>query len=109
MTYNNFNNNFTQTYSPSTIPLIFVNGIEGAKSYILSGLNQTVYLKDNSSDLLFIKYSDNTGMIYFKTYHLVEDNPEKENPKYISEDYFNSTINELKRDIERLAKEKVDK
>ena len=50
----------------------YVNGIEDAKAYII-GANQTVYLRDNNSDLLFVKTADNQGRYSMKAYHLRED------------------------------------
>ena len=50
-----------QTQQQTTyLPLTFVNGIEGAKAFIV-GANQTIYLKDSDSNILFEKKADNQG------------------------------------------------
>lgn len=56
---------------PTYTPLVFVNGIEGAKKYIVQP-NTTIYLKDNDSDKLFIKYCDAQGRSMLRIYDLVE-------------------------------------
>lgn len=81
MNYNNYNNPYNQypytmyganNYQPqyaqpqpqqmqtNYLPLTFVNGIEGAKAFIV-GANQTVYLKDSDSNVLFEKRADSQG------------------------------------------------
>lgn len=57
----------------SYIPLTFVNGIEGAKAYIVSP-NSTIYLRDSDSDKIYIKSSDAQGRLMMRTYRLVEVN-----------------------------------
>ena len=52
------------------IPLTFVNGIEGAKSYIVAP-NQTVYLRDSDADIIYIKTADSQGRYNLKAYNLV--------------------------------------
>lgn len=52
------------------IPLTFVNGIEGAKSYIVAP-NQTVYLRDSDADIIYIKTADPQGRYILKSYNLV--------------------------------------
>lgn len=52
------------------IPLTFVNGIEGAKSYIVAP-NQTVYLRDSDAEIIYIKTADSQGRYNLKAYNLV--------------------------------------
>ena len=56
---------------PTYTPLVFVNGVEGAKAYIVQP-NSTIYLRDSDSDKLFIKYCDAQGRSTLRTYALVE-------------------------------------
>ena len=58
----NFVNNQFQAVAPQTnyLPLTFVNGVEGAKAFIVQP-NQTIYLKDSDSNLLFEKRADSQG------------------------------------------------
>ena len=81
MNYNNYNNPYNQypyavynqqpqypqqyqqmqqPQQTNYLPLTFVNGIEGAKAFIV-GANQPVYLKDSDSNILFEKKADNQG------------------------------------------------
>lgn len=46
-------------------------GIEAARMYPMTP-NQTVYLKDEQSNLLFERKTDSNGLFSFKTYQLVE-------------------------------------
>lgn len=70
----------------STIPLTFVNGIEGAKAYIVPP-NSTIYLRDSDSDMLFIKSSDPMGRSYLKTYKLEEIDENMTSRTFKQEDY----------------------
>ena len=51
-----------QMSQPQTtyLPLTFVNGVEGAKAFIV-GANQIIYLKDSDSNILFEKKADAQG------------------------------------------------
>lgn len=51
------------------LPLTFVNGIEGAKAFIV-GANQIIYLKDSDSNILFEKKADNQGKYTLTAYRL---------------------------------------
>lgn len=80
MNYNPYNqypyNNYQyqqqpQMTQPQTtyLPLTFVNGIEGAKAFIV-GANQVVYLKDSDSNLMFEKRADSQGKYTLIAYEL---------------------------------------
>ena len=64
-----------QPQQPQTsyLPLSFVNGIIGAKAFIVMP-NQTVFLKDSDegSNLLFEKSADSNGKYTLKAYQLTE-------------------------------------
>lgn len=65
--YNNYNP-YGQQYP--YVPLTFVNGIEGAKAYIVAP-NQTVYLRDSDADIIYIKTADPQGRYMLKAYNMV--------------------------------------
>ena len=86
----------------SFIPLTFVNGIEGAKAYIVSP-NSTIYLRDSDSDKIFIKSSDAQGRLMLRTYRLVEVNENE--PKQPAQDLSSfATKDDLKEIKERIDK-----
>ena len=60
-----------QTQQPQTsyLPLTFVNGVEGAKAFIV-GARQIVYLKDSDSNILFEKKADEQGKYTLTAYEL---------------------------------------
>lgn len=80
---NNYNNPYNQypytnnVYQPqyqqpqqtTYLPLTFVNGIEGAKAFIV-GANQTVYLKDSDSNILYEKRADQQGRYTLTAYEM---------------------------------------
>ena len=69
--YTNQNYQQPQYQQPQTnyLPLTFVNGIEGAKAFIVHP-NQTFYLKDSDSNLLFEKKADAQGKYTIIAYEL---------------------------------------
>lgn len=80
MNYNNPYNNYpyaAYNQQPQTtyLPLTFVSGIEGAKAFIV-GANQTVYLKDSDSNVLYEKKADAQGRYTLIAYELnkIENN-----------------------------------
>ena len=56
-------------------PLTYVNGIEGAKAYIVAP-NQIVYLKDSDSNTLFEKKADAQGKYSLSAFELTAINIE---------------------------------
>ena len=98
------------------LPLTFVNGIEGAKAFIV-GANQTIYLKDSDSNILFEKKADNQGKYTITAFELkpIElANIGKENKteqiNYITfEDFkkyelkFEKSLEDLKKQVEKLG------
>lgn len=121
MNYNNYNNPYNQypytnmpyqqQYQQTTyLPLTFVNGIEGAKAFIV-GANQTVYLKDSDSDMLYEKHADSQGRYSIKAYKLQEAElgKPKAETSYVTIEMFNRTIEELKAQLGGLNDESIDK
>ena len=51
-------------------PLTYVNGIEGAKAFIVNA-GQTIYLMDSDSNTLFVKTADTQGRYDLKSFNLV--------------------------------------
>lgn len=78
--YNPYNNYPYAAYNQQPqqttyLPLTFVSGIEGAKAFIV-GANQTVYLKDSDSNILYEKKADAQGRYTLIAYELnkIENN-----------------------------------
>lgn len=121
---NNYNS-YQQPQAPQTPqqnyhPLTFVNGIEGAKSFIVNP-NQVVYLKDSDSDLFFEKRADAQGKYTLTAFHLIPVNNEnkaknnidlsnyatKNDLNLLSSD-FNDRIKKLSEQLELLANKKEE-
>lgn len=51
------------------IPMIYTNGVIGAKAYILAP-NSTIFLKDSESNMIFMKKSDNEGKCTLSAYEM---------------------------------------
>ncbi len=60
-----------QQIQTNYLPLTFVNGVEGAKAFIVHP-NQTIYLKDSDSDLLFEKKADSQGKYTINAFKLTQ-------------------------------------
>lgn len=62
---------YQQMQQPQTtyLPLTFVNGVEGAKAFIV-GANQIIYLKDSDSNILFEKKADAQGRYTLTAFEL---------------------------------------
>ena len=61
-----------QIQQPNIIPMTYVNGLEGAKSYWM-GTNSIAYLRDNNDDsVLYEKKTDAVGKYYIKGFKLTE-------------------------------------
>ena len=95
-------------------PLTFVNGIEGAKSYIIPA-NATIYLRDSDSNKIYIKSCDNEGKCTIKSFEMVDvdeniggnektQNLAKFEPNnYISRDEFLTYGKDIESRIEALS------
>ena len=61
----------TQQQTPQTnyLQLTFINGIEGAKAFIVAP-NQTIYLKDSDSNILYEKKADAQGRYTLTAFEL---------------------------------------
>ena len=146
MNYNNYNNPYNQypyavynqqpqypqqyqqmqqPQQTNYLPLTFVNGIEGAKAFIV-GANQTVYLKDSDSNILFEKKADNQGKYSINAFELKQidinnigkvkttENDELKDFVKISdlnalETLFDSKLDKLSSRIEKLARNGITK
>lgn len=111
MNYNNpYGYNQFPMYQQQTtyLPLTFVNGIEGAKAFIV-GANQTVYLKDSDSDMLYEKRADAQGRYSLVAYRLQLVDNNKTEPAYVTMDVFTKTIEELKSQLGGINHESTTK
>lgn len=74
----------TQQQAPLTnyLQLTFINGIEGAKAFIVAP-NQTIYLKDSDSNILYEKKADAQGRYTLTAFELkpVEINAQTQQTK----------------------------
>lgn len=69
-------------------PLTYVNGIEGAKAFIVNA-GQTVYLMDSDSNTLFVKSADMQGRYEIKSFNLIQsglDNNRQTPTNYITKE-----------------------
>lgn len=105
--YSNFNqaNSFSQSgnnYSDKRI--IWVNGIEGAKGYMLEPNQQVIMLDSEYQDRAYIKTSDALGrynIIYLKIQEVSEDDLKNGSKRdidfsnYITRDEFNAFVEKI--------------
>jgi hypothetical protein len=98
----------------------YVNGIEGAKAFILPPNTQKLLL-DSDNAFFYIKTTDAQGKPSVRRFRYIdvdaeENQPKKEEPKveYATLEQFgqlsdtlNDTINDLRKDIEKLKKSQV--
>lgn len=88
------------------LPLTFVNGIEGAKAFIVNP-NQTYYLIDDDSNTLYVKSSDNLGKPSLRAYSIRPlDTFDKPIQQYNNENLI--TKKELN-DLQLLLETKINK
>ena len=67
--YNQYPYSQPQPQQTNYLPLTFVSGIEGAKAFIVAP-NQTVYLKDSDSNILYEKKADAQGRYSLTAYEM---------------------------------------
>lgn len=109
--FNNFNPTFqTPIYQPYTRPqvnqYVFVNGIEGAKSYQVMP-NQTMLLMDSDNPICYMKQADNLGKSILRYFKLEEIDEAKTKELIETKPKENIIEYALKSDIEGINK-KVD-
>lgn len=95
-----------QVQQPTYTPLTFVNGIEGAKAYIVAP-NSTIYLRDSDSDKIFIKSSDPQGRLTLRTYRLIEDNNELSKTTFATRDELKTLEDKIAKLQSMLEEKKV--
>jgi hypothetical protein len=109
----------TQQQTPMTnyLQLTFINGIEGAKAFIVAP-NQTIYLKDSDSNILYEKKADAQGRYTLTAFELkpVEINtptaPVKTEYATTSDlnalkSFFTEQVNILSSEIKKAVKSEV--
>ena len=67
--YQQYNYNQYTQQQTNYLPLTFISGIEGAKAFIVAP-NQTVYLKDSDSNILYEKKADAQGRYSLTAFEL---------------------------------------
>ena len=83
-----------QSQAPSNNGITFVNGIEGAKGYMLPP-NNTVILMDSDNLKFYIKSTDAVGMASIKSYRFEEEVdkvPTREEEIYVRKEDINTYI-----------------
>ncbi len=97
----------TQKY----LPLTFVNGIEGAKAFIVNP-NQTYYLIDDDSNTLYVKSADNLGKPSLKTFKIkaveYDEQGHIKEEMYATKEELNSFVNSFSSRLNNLT-EKIEK
>ena len=113
MNYNNpyFNPYQNYQYSqPQTnyLPLTFISGIEGAKAFIVAP-NQTVYLKDSDSNILYEKKADSQGRYSLTAYEMkpiTESNKQQVDYATINDlEALKERLNILSSEVQKLTRE----
>lgn len=92
----NYNQSYNQNYNPTTNQLTgfeFVNGIEEARKYIVNP-NKTMYLKDLSSNMIFIKKCDNQGRYTLQVYEMNEINQDQ-TTEFVKKADFNALVSSV--------------
>lgn len=106
----NTNYPYGQYQQPQTSTYAFVNGVEGAKSYMVSP-NQSVMLMDSEQPLCYMKTTNSIGQGTVRYFKLIEINESDArnmtsptikalNENYVTKEDFNS----LKTQIDELVK-----
>lgn len=86
-----YNNNLpAQTQSSS---ITFVNGLEGAKGYMLAP-NSTIILMDSDSSKFYIKATDGVGMATIKCYTFQEETVASDKDIYVKKSEINKYIDD---------------
>ena len=80
----------------------FVNGIEGAKSYIMQP-NQTVLLMDSDSPMCYMKQSNNVGQASIRSFKLVEVTEPSKDESVSTEYVLKSDFDILSKKIDELS------
>ena len=105
---NNFNPYGYQPnmYQQKTNNLIFVNGMEGAKSYQIQP-NQMIMLLDSDSPIVYKKTANGYGQAIIEAFELVPIQEHKENDKYVLKTDFDNLVKRID-ELTKLAKKFLD-
>ena len=90
-----------QVQQTNYLPLTFVNGIEGAKAFIVNP-NQVIYLKDSDSNLLFEKKADSQGKYTITVFELKQVDYSRPVQKPVETPINYATIDDLTKLLVRL-------
>lgn len=102
MNYQNqfYPNNQYQSYPTMNNGIIWVQGIEGAKSYRMMPNSNTILMDSENDNLFYIKISDNVGMCNLRTFKFEEITSEQ--PKssidvsqFVTREEFEKAISNL--------------
>lgn len=84
------------------IPVVFVNGVEGAKAFNVPA-NKMFYLKDSDSNKLFIKEADQQGKQYIQEYILVKKEEKITQQESITKNDLEGLYGDFTKKIEGLS------
>lgn len=104
MTANGFYNPYQSSYQmalqsqqnvmqTAPVSITFVNGIEGAKGYMLPP-NSSVVLMDSDSSRFYIKSTNGAGMAEITAYKFTEDSTPSDKDQYVKKSEINRYIDE---------------
>lgn len=89
-------NSFLPSYQPVTQPgILWVAGVEGARSYPVANGNAVLLMDQNADNVFYIKEMDLSGMPKIRTFKY-EEVHDKSNPEYVTKDDFDKAISDLK-------------
>lgn len=98
--YNTVMNNYRPNINnqPTTQQMSFVNGIEGAKGFIVPP-NASVFLMDSDAEQFFVKTADRNGMCNIKAYAFKEIQLDKQSTintdNFVTKEGFNKFVQGL--------------
>lgn len=98
--YNTVMNNYRPNINnqPTTQQMSFVNGIEGAKGFIVPP-NTSVFLMDSDAEQFFVKTADRNGMCNIKAYAFKEIQLDKQSTintdNFVTKEEFNKFVQGL--------------
>lgn len=95
---NGFNNGYYNAYQPQT-GILWVNGIEGVKSYPVAPGNSVLLMDSGDASVFYIKSVDMSGMVQpiriFDYKERIEEKPSEK--EYVTKEDLDKILSEFKR------------
>ena len=90
-------NSYLPGYQPaSQVGILWVAGLEGARSYPVANGNAVLLMDQNVNDVFYIKEMDLSGMPRIRTFKY-EEIHDKSNPEFVTKEDFDKAIDEIKK------------